>query len=324
MLSLGVVIYGHPLLCYAEIYKWVDENGVPHFSERKSETHKSEEISERLKKVGNFIEFAKTQNIEFYQPPKPYTGTEVVININLHEYQLSPASENKMNRHVTAIYETYSRWFGWVPNPTQPINIKIFGKYQGFEKYQQDRHYRYVMNRSHFSRRYNEVVMLGTEFSEATLGILFHESSHAIMHMEAKHMPKWINEGLAEVFSFVGFVGDEVRVGYNKEWVEIIKHKLREGSLQNFSNYLNISNNAWIREPANVERSFYTVAWSMMRFLVSSQGGIDALRKVIKVCKQLACSTGGRLNGMFERVYPGGNNALDAEWREWITALGSN
>lgn len=309
---------------YAEIYKWVDENGSTHFSEKKPENRESEETSAQLKDRINIFESEEIPEFDFYKSPERNKSTKVDIKIELVDYQLTPELRNIIQHRVKIIYRAYVQWFGWNPQPSRPIKIKIFGNYIDFEKYQIEKREGHVTNRSHYSPSRKEVVMLGTEFTDATLSVLFHECSHAIFHMEVAHGPKWINEGLAEVFESSKAQRDKVKVGYDKEWTEIIKHKLREGSLLSFKEYLNISSNGWREESARVERSYYTVAWSMMRFLVSSEQGIAALKNDIndiKLRKNPPWWQKDRLVEIFAEHYPGGIDKLDADWRNWISKL---
>lgn len=309
---------------YAEIYKWVDENGDTHFSEEKPENIESEETSDQLENRINIIEIGETPDIDFYIPPERNKSMKVDIKIELVDYQLTPKLREIIQNRVKIIYRAYVQWFGWDPQPNRPIKIKIFGNYIDFEKYQIEKQQGHVTNRSHYSPSRREVVMLGTEFTDATLSVLFHECSHAIFHMEVASGPKWINEGLAEVFEFSKAQRNKVKVGYNKEWVEIIKHKLREGSLLSFKEYLNIPSRGWSEESARVERSYYTVAWSMMRFLVSTEQGKNSLKKDIidiKDRKNNPWWQKGRLTEIFDKHYPGGIGKLDADWRKWIGKL---
>lgn len=302
----------------AEIYKWVDERGQTHYAEEPPEAVAAEEISERLKENENYIKFKEVGDIQFYIPPPRVKATNVKIDIQLVKYQLAPATRKIIQRQVKNIYQAYVEWFGWEPQPARAITIKIFGDYNDFEKYQIDKKNGHVTSRSHYSPARKEVVMLGTEFTSATLNVLYHEASHAILDMEMRSSAKWINEGLAETFEFIVSQNGRVGVRSNKAWVEINKQKLNEGSLLHIREYLAISNQQWRSSPAQVERTYYIVAWSMMRFMVSSGEGVEALKKIMQASKRTPWWQKGRLIKLFAANYPGGINKLDSDWRKWI------
>jgi glutaredoxin len=53
LLVLSLVLLSLPTS--AEIYKWVDSDGVVHYSSRASQTEKSEDVTSRVKTRGNFV-----------------------------------------------------------------------------------------------------------------------------------------------------------------------------------------------------------------------------------------------------------------------------
>ena len=320
LIPLLNVLWLLPGLCQGEIYKWTDAHGVTHYGEKQPEDIKSEEITEKLKDTVNFIEFNKNVVIDYYKPRTRSRPANITINIKLVDYQIDPETRNKIRSRVKNIYQAYHRWFGWNAQPSLPVTIKIFGDFTAFEKYQAGEKYAHITSRSHYSPRRREVVMLGTEFTQATLEVLFHEVSHAIIHMEMKTIPKWINEGLSEVFEKITSDNGHIGVGINEAWIETVQHKLREGSLRSFRDYLSISNIQWSNESTRVELSYYMVAWSMMRFLLSSPQGVDTLRQVISACKKQPWWQKGKLAGLFAESYPGGITKLDYDWRKWINS----
>lgn len=319
-LILGISFYCS--LSQADIYKWIDEQGVTHYSERQSQTQESQEISEKLKKNGNVVKFNIQGDIEFYKPPQKTKPALVTVDIQLIDYQLAGGRAKEIDENVGAIYQAYSRLFGWNPRPNHPITIKIFGNYAAFEQYQKDVvGARHVVNRSHYLLSRREVLMLGTEFENNTIRTLLHESSHAILHMELNRIPKWINEGLAEVFEYIRSNGNDITLGYNRAWLEIIKQKQQEGSLRSFEENLMVSDLTWHNESARVERSYYNIAWSMMRFMLSTQEGITAIRHSMQTCKKMVCWQSAQIVEQFAQSYPGGMQQLDADWQRWIEEI---
>ncbi|MBV1880619.1 MAG: DUF4124 domain-containing protein [Pseudomonadales bacterium] len=303
----------------SEIFKWVDDQGRVHYSEEAPMQQQSEDVSGKLEAVGNFFKFDEVVDVNWYVPPAGYQSAEVKINIDLINYELSYEDRIGIENSVAGIYESYARWFDWPQSPKRDINIKVFGQYDEFEKYQLNKNNGHSTSRSHYSRRRKEVVMLGTEFTRTTLSVLYHEASHAIMHMKYRSTPNWLNEGLAECFELIQMKGEKIFMAYKLAWVEKMKHKLREGSLQPVEYYLNISNKQWRAAPARVENSYYMIAWSLMSAMLSSQEGIDSLRAVFSNLNSSGWwKKDGGLAALFADSYPGGLTKLDGDWRRWI------
>jgi hypothetical protein len=318
MLFLVLAISIQPVELHAEIYRWLDENGRVHFSENAPAQQSSQEITGKLGEIGNFLEFDDVLDVDWYKPPGEYKPANVEVKIDLVDYQLEAAEYGKIRDGVTGIYESYSRWFGWSQAPNRPVVIKIFGNFDEFEQYQQQENNGHSTTRSHYSFYRKEVVMLGTEFKGATMGVLFHESSHAVLDMALNNAPNWINEGLAQCFEGIEAGGKKNLLPQSPARIEKIRHKLREGSLLPIEQYLGISDVQWRGSSARVENTYYLVAWSIMNSLLSSRQGIDTLRLVLSDMRSQGRFGGGSLVEMFNRAYPGGIRKLDRDWRTWI------
>jgi len=135
----------------AEIYRWVDENGVTHFSEKKpaNKAKKVEDISGRLKDVGNLVTFVDPGPIDFYQPKRAKRDANVDIQMEMFDYEMTAEQRRHVNEQVNGLYKAYVRWFDWIPTPTHQVKIKIFGNYKAFEQHQLEHRGKLISNRSH-------------------------------------------------------------------------------------------------------------------------------------------------------------------------------
>ena len=306
----------------AQIYRWVDANGVTHFSEKKptQPNTKAEEISAQVEDTGNVMTFTDVGDIEFFKPERKRRAN-VKINIETFAFSMSEVQRDEIQDQVHGLYQAYVRWFDWIPEPTHPINIKIFGKYELFEQYQIDTRGRFITNRSHYTPARREVLMLGTNFQDTTLQLLLHETSHAIMDMQVRTASKWLNEGIACLFEGVEYRRGEHYVRTQGSWSERMGLKLKEGSLAPLTDYLRIPDSAWGKESARVESSYYMIAWSLMRFLITTEHGMLALAKTLQ-SQRFRSGEPDELVAAFGATYPGGINRLDREWRAWVAKIG--
>lgn len=304
----------------AAIYKWVDDKGRTHFSETKPKDSKASDISQRLDEVGSIVEMEQADPAAFKSTVEQTANISLAIDIQPFDYPLTDQTKSRMRTQVRAVYQAYVDWFGWAPEAKRSVRIKIFGQYQAFIDYQESKGGSSTY-RSHYSPARREVVMLGTEFSEETLGLLLHEVSHAIIHMESNSTPKWIDEGLAEVFEYSRINRGRVKLGSDPEWIEKLKHQLNEGSLNAVEHYLAIPDNQWSKKSRRVERSYYTVAWGLMRFMTSSESNRALLLSILETRKISPWWQSPSLVQRFDQNYPGGIGQLNSDWRNWVRRL---
>jgi len=313
---LTFLIFSH--VASAKIYKWIDEDGNTHYGQQPISGVGQKDISQKIQQSSETVKFNRVESTSKTPRKSNIDSQHLLINIKTIKYDIDSQTRKKIKRQIRAIHRSFMDWFDWNPPKSQKIRIKIFGKYKDFENYQIQHNGRFSTHRSHYNGKTREILMHGTEFKDATLGVLFHEASHAIIHMGVNHSPKWINEGLAEVFELSEVHRGVLKISNNKEWVERIKHKLREGSLLKFKEYINITTNSWHNSSRREERAYYYIAWSMMKFLLSNENRRIALKNIIHDTRRTAWWKNGELEKIFNTKYPGGINKLNRDWRKWI------
>lgn len=322
---LGVAALTLSAAAGAQIYKWVDKEGRVHYSDTAPEGVESQEVSERLRDAvstytpatppaasgsGAAPEATQAVGVSTSDPGRPRS---VVVEIIPVEFELTRTDEKQIREEVERMYRTYVELFGWSPQPRRPVKIRIFGRLAAWDAYPKTIEPA-LAHRSHYSTSRAEVVMHGTRFNIDAIEVLRHEVSHAILHMEIGHAPPWINEGLAEVFRTSSPGRDRTTITPNRAGIEIVKLKIREGSLAPWGRYVDISHGQWRRESRGVETTYYRVASSMMSFLLSSRAGTECLRDVLAQGRQ---SGFGVLSESFGR-HCGDLARLDADWRTWV------
>jgi hypothetical protein len=308
-------------LASAQIYKWKDAEGRIHYGSQAPPGVDAVEVSGSLEEkvsVYNTAPGAKPPATDAVadEPGAKQPASPVVIEIKLVEYELSRADERKIREEIQLIYRRYVEWLGWSPQPRHPVKVTIFGTVNAWnavpKAMEQGREHQ-----SHYDPRRREVLMHGDRFTDDTIGILRHEVSHAILHMELGNTPQWINEGIAEVFRSSGAVRGRLTVTPNPTWAEILKHKLREGSLEPWEKYIDIPFAEWRGESRRVEMSYYMIAWSMMGYLLSTPQGTKCLRDLTTEARKVGFRT---LSKSFEK-HCGSVATLDTGWRRWIERL---
>ena len=309
----------------AKIYRWVDANGITHFSEEEpsnaKDKAKAKDISTELETVGNMMSFVDPGPIDYFKPKKRKRDAKVDIRIETIGYSMTDAERRNVDMQVRGLYKAYVRWFDWTPEPTHPVTLKIFGNYKLFEQYQIEHRGRFITSRSHYSPSHREILMLEEGFENATMQTLLHETSHAIMDMKVRGSSKWLNEGIAGLFENLVYERGEIKVSNKPGWAERMQLKLKEGSLASLPTYLAIPNRQWGAESSRVESTYYMVAWSLMRYLITTEQGMRALAQTLDQ-HRFYSEAPGELERSLGGVYPGGIEKLDRDWRYWIANAG--
>jgi hypothetical protein len=323
----------------AEIYKWTDERGHVHYGDKAPKDVGAVEVSEHLKEAATIYTPAPPAPMsapsrpdakpmpEFLDGDLPVLHAEqaprgmsktVRVDIDLVDYKLSRADNNKIDQEIQLMYGWFVDQLGWDIYPRYPLKIRVFGSAAAFSAYAPSLE-PWNAQRSHYNPSTREIVMRGEPLTDDTIATLRHEASHAILGMQLQDLPFWINEGLAEVFRSSGALRGRLNVTPDPEWVEMMKLKLRDGSLQPLDYYFKIPNSQWRMVRRREERSYYMISWAMMSFLLSTPNGKICLHGIMRDARK-SKSGFGALDEAFE-INCGESKRLDANWRMWVQSL---
>lgn len=293
----------------AQIYKWTDEQGRVHYSDNKPQGVESEEVSGRLRDAVSTYSPEPLASQTTVNGQTHVAATPVVVEFFPVEFELTRADERNVREEIERIYRRYVDVLGWSPGPRRPVKIRIFGKLSAWDAFPKSTSF-VESHRSHYDGRTREVVMHARRVEIPMMEVLRHEVSHAIFDMEIGSGPRWLNEGLAEVFS-PGVQGG-ARLPPNRAGIEITRLKLREGSLEPWARYADLPFNEW--GVSRIELGHYRVAASMVSHLLSSDHGTRCLRDVLAQARKSGFGVPSRT---FER-HCGSLDVLDADWRQWL------
>ena len=324
-------------LAEAEIYRWVDDQGQVHYGEKAPDNTSSENMDNALEDTGNFVRYPELENSSAAHPENAKTTaneteqallskndktaiTELEIDIKAVDFPIDEKNLDTWRPYLHAMYQGWRDWFGWPAKPPYPLNIRVFGSVKSFEARQKQQGRR-VSSRSYYTGgNLREIDMKGTD-PENTRTTLLHEASHAVLHMMHDNTSKWLNEGLAEVFSTIRVDRDEGPILVpEKEWAYVMKMMLDKGQLKPAADYLAIPSHRWKQVSKKEERQYYMFAWSLMYFLADSTEGQNTLKQVLQMNREKMLD-GTALVKAFENTYPGGMEQFDEDWHESIKAL---
>ena len=135
---------------------------------------------------------------------------------------------------------------------------------------------------------------------------LQHEAFHQFAFSAiGPELPRWLNEGLAEVFSEGIFVGDHFILGQMPpRRLRVLQHNISQGWLVDFKKFMTLDDEQWNNNMADRYKgeAEYNQAWSMTHFLIFARDEsnnpkfrsrlIDMLRTIHKGGDGMAAFTG--------------------------------
>lgn len=99
-------------------------------------------------------------------------------------------------------------------------------------------------------------------FGDLNQVVVFHEYTHSILHANLHWLPAWLDEGLAEFYSYTRFEGDHIYVGAPSVRLQ----HLTSDTLIPISEMLAANSGTFAKDPRR-EDLFYGEAWAMAHYM---------------------------------------------------------
>lgn len=283
-----------------KVYRWQDDNGQWHYSDRQPQTGSTKSKVELDRVIRHTEQFS--------------------IQIETERSGVPAYLQDKIRRAATTLYQFLSAPLTPQQIRLSNIQVTLIGEQQLFS-----RHFNAVIQASgqqiksnrlpagFYSSRNNQAYVLTANRSpQQVQQTAIHESAHVIMAALYQQTPVWLNEGIAEFFE----VSPEsvIHTGYQPkpEWVEALK---RSGSLP-LSQLFGLSSAQWWAMKA---RHSYASAWVTVFQLMSSAEGKQALVRLLEQIKAQPCQPIDSLQ-LIDRYYPGGSGQLQREIQQRIAS----
>lgn len=246
----------------------------------------------------------------------------------LDKYVLPPQTQAAVNQVVSQAVAQHEKLFGFTASPEFRVRIRIFGRYEDYEKFT-------LANRDgrNIARNFPSLTNLSGYYSHATQEVvtwrqhdprylannLLHEASHAIMYAHFRRMPPWLSEGCATYFAYPHQIQDTDDVGSLKYRWAMLNLWLRQKKLPALRSFLNLNQADWHKLDL---AQAYTASWSLFQFLMSTP---DKQRILCDLMQQLQPGPRGSVDcaARLEELYPGGLERLETDWHRWILVAGA-
>lgn len=286
-----------PLTLQAEIYRYVDENGVVHFGDRKVQGQQQEEV--RVRNVGS--------DWQRYQIDIATEGGVV----------LTDAERERIEADVNHVYQFFDDILFFDLFRTVPVNILILPDVASYRRYL-SRHIDGTVPPSYgvfIGATHQIVVYIREEDREATFRTISHETGHAVLASLARYMPAWLNEGLAEQMEMLERRDDHLVIRAHPDNTEVVNYLRQRRLLSNVEDFLAMQSQDWRNHYVDRGYSLQAQTGEFIYFLLSTPTGRSFLTRLIHQYKR-----GDRTLAAYlvDEHYVGGMRVMQDNWALWL------
>ncbi|HBC36036.1 MAG TPA: DUF4124 domain-containing protein, partial [Marinobacter adhaerens] len=233
----------------AKIYKWVDEDGKVHFSDRLDHSVQQEVVNVK---------------------PSASKWSRFEIDVKAVDIELSEEEHRQIVDGVNNVYEFFDRVMSFDMYETVPVNILIFKNSAEY------RDYLVRKNRGMSVASYglyipseHQIVVYVQKNRSLTFKTIKHEVSHAVVDTIVPYAPAWLNEGLAEQMEMLE--RDESGLYFERhhenQWV--VDQAREQGRLAAIDQLLKLPSNKWRHSDLSGRGSLRAQSGQFVYFLFS-------------------------------------------------------
>ena len=282
-------------LTYAGVYRWVDENGRVHFSDKKhASPGKAENLSDKY--AGEDINFeVDVIPVNFKLPLD--TKRKVITAVKKIFYVLNDENGIPFTKHTS-------------------IKVKIFGQQSDFLAYQKGVFDTHVSTTGFYYKKTNEAAVWKNRDVKSMLQVISHEAFHGILWTNYEKMPTWLNEGLAEYFEQIEVYGTTAVIKPSKGWERMMQRASLAKAIPDLRDFLDYDHKQWWK--LNGRQGFsYAIGWSLCFYLMSNDEGRALL---VEIFKARQVDKEASISGVVDRHYEGGVERLEENLNKWFYA----
>ncbi|EDM48865.1 hypothetical protein MDG893_02860 [Marinobacter algicola DG893] len=286
---------------HAKIYKWVDEDGKIHFSDR--EDHRVEQEVVNVK-------------------PGASKWSRFDIKIKAVDVELSEEENQQIVDGVNNVYEFFDRVMSFDMYRTVPVNILMFKDKAEYRNYLVRRNKGLaVASYGLYIPSEHLIVVYVQENRSRTFETIKHEVSHAVVDTIVPYAPLWLNEGLAEQMEMLERDESGLYFERHQENSWVVAQAREQGRLTGISQFLKLSSYKWRHSELSGHGSLRAQSGQFLSFLLSKP-----TRRNFVVRLMHNFNRGDRTLAYYlvDDNYIGGVSMLDLDWRRWLHEQGND
>lgn len=283
----------------AEIYKWVDENGKVHFSDRKNNAVEQEVVNVK---------------------PRASNWSRFDIQIEAVDVELSAAEHQQIEDGVNNVYEFFDRVMFFDMYKTVPVNILIFKDAAQYRKHLASMGNGWLMaSYGVYIHATQQIIVYVQEDRARTFETIKHEVSHAVLNSLVPYAPAWLHEGLAEQMEMLERDTEGLYFARHAENSWLVDQARKDGHLADIDKFLklpsdkfrhsDLSGRSYVRAQASQFLSFLLAKPTRRNFLVRLMHNFNRGDRTLSYY-------------LVNDNYIGGVRVLASDWRTWLYSQG--
>ena len=284
---------------YAEIYKWVDENGKVHFSDRKDHSVEQEVVNVK---------------------PGASKWSRFDIDIKAVDVELSDEENQQIVDGVNNVYEFFDRVMSFDMYRTVPVNILIFKDRADYQQYLiRSNRGMAVASYGLYIPSEHQIALYVRENRSLTFKTIKHEVSHAVVDTIVPYAPAWLNEGLAEQMEMLERDDSGLYFERHEENRWFVAQAREQGRLTDIDQFLKLSSGKWRHSEMSGRGSLRAQSGQFVSFLLS-----QPTRRNFVVRLMHNFNRGDRTLAYYlvDDNYIGGVSMLSLDWSRWLHEQG--
>ncbi len=278
----------------SRVYRWTDQSGQSHFSDRPP----------------------AGVSAAVYAPALPETSKYFDLKVGHSGARQVPFIRDQLDVSARWAFKVLADLLG--PERLRPVdlNVRIFAERDDYRDYALSQGaFRSAGAGGYYSHQYNEAVTFQYADDRQTLKVARHETVHALVAgLLGPNAPLWLNEGLAVYLETLHVAGQYAQISPNQDMLEAARHAVSHGYPEQLTAFLRMGNDAWYGDAKGFH---YALAYSLVRFLLESDDGRQALAALMRYKADNYCDSVDQIRRL-SQTYPGGTTALQRDFHDWI------
>lgn len=284
---------------YAKIYKWVDEDGKVHFSDREDRSVEQEVVNVK---------------------PGASKWSRFDIRIKAVDVALSDEENQQIVDGVNNVYEFFDRVMSFDMYRTVPVNILILKDRTEYRNYLvRNNKGLAVASYGLYMPSEHQIVVYVQKNRSRTFKTIKHEVSHAVVDTIVPYAPTWLHEGLAEQMEMLERDQTGLYFEPHEENLRVVAQAREQGRLTDIEQFLKLTSNRWRHSDMSGHGSLRAQSGQFLSFLLSKP-----TRRNFVVRLMHNFNRGDRTLAYYlvDDNYIGGVNMLGLDWSRWLHQQG--
>jgi len=241
---------------------------------------------------------------------EPGTGR---IGIETDRFTMEASERTEVRRDIRELIRIYDEVLGVRVRREFRVELELLG-----DRGEYQRRYRGDQKTLGFYRpSTGETVVSAHDNRRQTRGTMLHETSHAVVDDQLGRIRSWLNEGLAEYFELLARSDGRIQVAVPGQRKLRVLARQQSRARLGLRRMLAESNSDWQKRSGADLNAAYDQAWSLVTFLMDDAARVEVLRSLLRDARG-----GADTSASLARHYPGGLDALEAQWQAWLRTGG--